>query len=102
MFVRASLYKRRKENQLVATKWFIALITCSTCFGPLYAHHQELVTIVCYYRIWCVMPWLLVVGGQEQGNRLCVRDEGICSTSSLLPSSSEDVQTSARNMSSRL
>jgi len=22
MFVRASLYKRRKENQLVATKWF--------------------------------------------------------------------------------
>jgi hypothetical protein len=22
------------------------------------------------------MPWLLVVGGQEQGSRLCVRDEG--------------------------
>ena len=22
------------------------------------------------------MPWLLVVGGQVQGNRLCVRDEG--------------------------
>jgi len=26
---------------------------------------------LCYYRIWCVMPWLLVVGGQVQGSRLC-------------------------------
>jgi len=32
----------------------------------------------CYYRIWCVMPWLLVVGGQVQDSRLCVRDEGSC------------------------
>jgi len=31
---------------------------------------------LCYYRIWCVIPWLLVVGGQVQGSRLCVRDEG--------------------------
>jgi len=23
---------------------------------------------LCYYRIWCVMPWLLVVGGQVQGS----------------------------------
>jgi len=35
---------------------------------------------LCYYRIWCVMPWLLV-GGQVQGSRLCVRDEGTCSSS---------------------
>ena len=33
---------------------------------------------LCYYRIWCVMPWLLVVGGLC---RLCVRDEGSCSSS---------------------
>ena len=33
-----------------------------------------------YYRIWCVMPWLLVVGGQVQGSRLCARDEGSCSS----------------------
>ena len=33
------------------------------------------------YRIWCVMPSLLVVGGQVQGSRLCVRDEGSCSSS---------------------
>ena len=31
---------------------------------------------LCCCRIWCVMPWLLVVGGQERGSRLCVRGEG--------------------------
>jgi len=46
MFVRASLHKRREENQLDATECFIALIICSTCFGHLYAHHQELDTIL--------------------------------------------------------
>ena len=46
MFVRASLYKHREENQLDATEFFIALIICSTCFGHLYAHHQELETIL--------------------------------------------------------
>ena len=45
MFVSASLYKSREENQLDATEWFIALIIFSTCFGHLYAHHQELETI---------------------------------------------------------
>jgi len=45
MFVRASLYMRREENQLDAAECFIALIICSTCFGHLYAHHQELETI---------------------------------------------------------
>jgi len=30
--------------------------------------------------MWCVMPWLLVVGGQVQGSRLCVRDERSCSS----------------------
>ena len=37
--------KRREENQLYATECFIALIICSTCFGHLYANHQELETI---------------------------------------------------------
>ena len=35
-----------KKNQLNATEWFIPLIICSTCFGYLYAHHQEL-EIIC-------------------------------------------------------
>ena len=38
--------KRREENQVDATEYFIALIICSTCFGHLYAHHQELETIL--------------------------------------------------------
>jgi len=45
MFIRASLYMRREENQLDATEWFITLVICSICFGHLYDHHQELETI---------------------------------------------------------
>jgi len=36
---------------------------------------------LCCYRIWCAIAWLLVVGGQVQGSRLCIRDEGSCSSS---------------------
>ena len=46
MFVRASWYKRREENQLDTTECFFALIICSTCFGHSYARHQELETIL--------------------------------------------------------
>ena len=34
-----------EENQLDATQCFIELVICSTCFGHLYAHHQELANI---------------------------------------------------------
>jgi hypothetical protein len=40
------IFRRREQNQLYATECFIALIICSTCFGQLYAHHQELETIL--------------------------------------------------------
>ena len=53
MFVHASLYKRREENQLDATECFIALIICSTCFGHLYAHYQELETLLVLLLIIC-------------------------------------------------
>ena len=36
--------KHREENRLDATECFIVLIICSTCFGHLHAHHQELDT----------------------------------------------------------
>ena len=56
---------RREENQLDVPQWFIALITCSTCFGHLYAHHQELETIL------VLLPHMLcnalVVGGRRSG-----------------------------------
>ena len=35
-----------EENQLDATECCFALIICSTCFGHIYAHHQELETIL--------------------------------------------------------
>ena len=65
MFVRASLYKGIEENQLDATEWFIALIICSTCFGHLYAHHQDLETIL------VMLPHMvcsaLFAGGRRSG-----------------------------------
>jgi len=65
MFVRASLYKRREENQLDATECFIALIICSTCFGHLYAHHQGFETIL--VLLPHVMCNALVAGGRLLG-----------------------------------
>jgi len=67
MFVHASLYKCREENQLDATEWFIALIICSKCVGHSYAHHQELETIlVLLPHIVCNS---LVAGGRRSGAR---------------------------------
>ena len=60
-----SNYKRREENQLDATECFTALINCSTCFGHLHAHHQELETIL------VLLPHMvcnaLVAGGRLLG-----------------------------------
>jgi len=67
MFVHASLYMCREENQLhvYATEWLIALIIYSTCFGHLYANHQELGTIL------VLLPDMvcnaLVAGGRRSG-----------------------------------
>jgi len=65
MFVRASLYERREENQLDATECFIALKTCSTCFGHLYTHHQDLETIL--MLLTHVVCNALVAGGRLLG-----------------------------------
>jgi hypothetical protein len=56
--------------QLDATdEFFIAdLIACSTCFGHLYAHHQELesiIQVVAACRIWCLVFKLSVWCGAE-------------------------------------
>jgi len=54
-----------EENHLYATERFIALIICSTCFGHLYAHHQQLETIL------VLLPHMvcnaLVAGGRRSG-----------------------------------
>jgi len=55
----------REENQLDATEWFIALVICSACFRHLYAHHQELGTIlVLLPHVVCTA---LVAGGRWPG-----------------------------------
>jgi len=69
MFVRASQYKRREENELDATECFIALIICSTCFGHLYAHHQKLENILVLLPHIVCSP--LVAGGRLLGAELC-------------------------------
>jgi hypothetical protein len=65
MFACASLYKRREGNQLDAAECLIAIIIISTCFGHLYAHHQELETIL------VLLPHMvcnaLVAGGRRSG-----------------------------------
>ena len=67
-----------KKNQLDVTECFIALTICSTCFGHFYAHHQELETIFVLLPPMVCSAWLLVVGGQVHGSRLCVQEEGCC------------------------
>ena len=48
------VYMCREENQLDATESFIAIIICSICFGLLYAHHQELETILVFIKAYGV------------------------------------------------
>ena len=38
--------KRRLQNQVDATCYYIVLLIGSTCFGHYYAHHQELATMM--------------------------------------------------------
>ena len=40
-----------EENLLDATQCFIELVICSTCFGHVYAHHQELATILLVWHV---------------------------------------------------
>jgi len=68
------------KNQLDATEWFMALIICSTCFGHFYAHHQDLEPICVLLPPIVCSAWLLVVGGQMQGSRLCIQEEWYCKT----------------------
>jgi len=45
------LYSWRIKDQLDVTYYFISLLTCSTCFGHKYIHHQEHATILLNYHI---------------------------------------------------
>ena len=62
MFVRASLYKRREENQLDATECFYCTYNLLNMFRALICPSSGARDYLCYCRIWSVMSWLLVVG----------------------------------------
>ena len=66
--------KCREENQMDATECSIAFIICSTCFGHLYAHRQELKTIL------LLLPHMvcniLVTGGRLSGAEQQARRPG--------------------------
>jgi hypothetical protein len=68
MFVCLSLHRFisvEKKSQLDDTECFITLIICSTCFGHLYAHHQELeIILVLLPHMMCNA---LVTGGRRLG-----------------------------------
>jgi len=72
-----------KKNQLDVAECFIALIICSTCFGNFCAHHQELETICVLLPPMVCSAWLLIVGDEVQGSRLCVQEEGCCTNCSM-------------------
>ena len=69
-----------KKNQLDVTECFIALMICSVCFGHVFAHYQELETICVLLPSMACSAWLLVVEGQVQSSRLCIQEEGCCTT----------------------
>ena len=62
------ILKWEEENQLDVTQCFIELVICSTCFGHVYAHHQELATIPLLQHVAC-RSWLLVVGRSGAGQQ---------------------------------
>ena len=51
---------------------FIALVICSTCFGQLHAHHQELETILVLLPLMVCKAF--VVGGRLLG----VEQQAMC------------------------
>ena len=56
---------RSEENQLDSSEWFIALIICPICFGHLYAHQQELETVIVLLPLMVCNA--LVAGGWRSG-----------------------------------
>ena len=49
-----------EKNQLDTTQCFIEPVICSTCFGHVYAHYQDLATILLVWHVAC-NSWLLGV-----------------------------------------
>jgi len=76
---------RREENQLDVVNDFLHLQSARYVSGTYMPIIRSWRLYLCYYRMWCVMHWLLVVGCQEQSSRLCVRDEGTARAAYIIP-----------------
>ena len=91
-----------EENQLDATQWFIELVICSTCFGHVYAHHQELVTVLLVWHVGC-NSWLLVVGRSGAGQQAMRPEWGmlfdLSRTASLLTTSNQELHATCHTSS---
>ena len=73
-----SVHRRNKgrRHQLDYTKCFIELVVRSTCFGHVYAHHQELATMLLVWHVACCFQ-LLVVGRSGTGQQALRPDRGM-------------------------
>jgi len=80
MPVRASLYSVKKKTNLMLLNGLLNLESAQHVSDTYMPIIRSSSLYWCYYRIWCVMSWLLVVGRQVQGSGLCVRDEGSCAS----------------------
>ena len=85
--------------QLDATEVFIAdLITCSTCFGHHYAHHQELKSIMQWLLpvVFRAVVFKLLVWCGAEGYVSGLQDAGFPSA----PHQTSNLKTTARNTTS--
>ena len=69
VFVRASLHMRREEKP-TRCHWMVYCTYAQHVSGNSMPTIRSSRLYVCYYCLWCAMPWLLVFGGQVQGSRL--------------------------------
>jgi len=72
-----------KKNQLNATEWFMALML--NMFRAHLCPSSGARYFVFYYRLWCAMTWLLVVGGQVQAAGYASRLRDVARATSLIP-----------------
>ena len=77
--------KKRREEKPTRCHWMVyCTYNMLNMFQAFYAHHQELKTICVLLLPMVCSAWLLVVGGQVQGSRLCVQEKGCCTNATSL------------------
>ena len=73
-----------KKSQLDDTGALLHLWYAQQVSGTSMPINRSSRLYVCYCRLWCAVLGLWLSGGQVQGSRVCVQEEGCCTTD-LLP-----------------